>query len=313
MKKINLLIGTFLTTVALSHAVDSFSDVVGYQKTVFPAGSSLQGVGFINPDVIAATATKLSASSISVPGLSSAANSLAPSGGLPTHYVEITSGSREGMLADILSNNGTTVVLDADISSFNSTETIAIRKHVKISDVFKNSTGLGDYQDSLSVYQLDGSASVFLRDSSTTTGWLDASSFNESDAVLYPSQGCVLVSATGGSFTFSGTVKKTKTVIPLNAGAVNIVSLGNPSSGNFNIGNINLGAGLVDYSDSVSVFSTNGALTQDYTLLWAGAADGFLDASTFSPVSGITVPGTAGFVVSVMTDTSWSVAAPYTP
>jgi len=313
MKKLNLLLGTLLATAALSHAVDSYSDVVGYQKTTFPAGSSLQGVGFVKPPVYSGSASKVSSTSISVSGLTAATGSLNPVNGLPTHYVEVVSGVNEGNYADVVSNNGATIVLDADITNLGSTENIVIRPHTKLSEIFAGNTDLADYSDSLSIFQPDGSSLVFLRDSSTASGWLDASSFNEADAIINPSQGFVLVASAQGTYTFKGTVKKTKTVVPLYAGAVNIVCAGNPSATSLSIQNVNLGANLVDYSDSAAVFSNNGSLSQDYTLLWGGGADGFLDASTFSPISGLNIGGTTGIVVSVGADTSWVVSAPYTP
>ena len=60
MKKIHLLIGTLLTTVALSHAVDSYSDVVGYSKASFSAGTTGQSVGFVKAAVFTGSASKLS-------------------------------------------------------------------------------------------------------------------------------------------------------------------------------------------------------------------------------------------------------------
>ena len=89
MKKINLLIGTFLTTVAFSHAVDSFSDVVGYNKFTFPTGNSCHAATFVKANYFSGAATSKTANSLTVTGASF--GSLAPSGGLPQYYVKILS------------------------------------------------------------------------------------------------------------------------------------------------------------------------------------------------------------------------------
>ena len=46
MKKIQLLIATILTSVSLSHAVDSYSQVVGYSKVTVPKGTRAVVPGF---------------------------------------------------------------------------------------------------------------------------------------------------------------------------------------------------------------------------------------------------------------------------
>ena len=311
MKNINLLIGTFLTTIALSHAVDSYSDVVGYSKSSFPAGTSGHGVGFVKPAVFTGSATKLSNTSISATGLSVANNSLGPVGGLPTHYVEITSGTNEGLNADIVSNTGTTVVVDADLSNVGSTENIVIRPHVKASDVFAGNTSLGDYSDTLLVYNSDGTTFSLLRDSSSSTGWIDPNTFSSADVVIYPGQGFLLNASSPGNFTFSGTVKSTATVVPLYASSVNLVSAGNPS-GNPDIQTSGLGANLSAYADTVGTFTTDGSFVQNATYLWAGAPDNFIDPNLFSTVSGVSLPGAQAILVGVSTDTTWKAPAPYT-
>jgi len=312
MKKINLLIGTFLTTVALSHAVDSYSDVVGYSKSSFPAGTSGHGVGFVKAAIFTGSATKLSSSSITVNGLTSANNSLAPSGGLPTHYVEITSGTNEGLNADIVSNTGTTVVLDADLSNVGSTEQIVIRPHVKASEVFAGNGSLVDYTDTLLVYNADGSTFTLLRDSTAPSGWVDPNLFTPADVVIYPGQAFLLSTSASGSFTTSGLVKSTATVIPLYASSLNYISAGNPSS-NPDIQTSGLGASLAAYVDTVATLVTNGSFEQGATYLWAGAPDNFIDPNLFSTVSGVTLPGTGAILVSVSADTTWKAPAPYKP
>ena len=311
MKKIQLLIGTFLTTVALSHAVDSYSDVVGYSKASFSAGTTGQSVGFVKAAVFTGSASKLSNSSFSASGLTVANNSLAPVGGLPTHYVEITSGANEGLNADILSNTATTVVVDGNLANVGSTEQIVIRPHVKASDIFAGNTALADFTDTLQVFNADGSSTSLLRDSSQPSGWVDISTFAEADVVIYPGQAFLLSTSGAGQYTFQGVVKSNATIVPLYAASLNYVSPANPSA-NPDIQTSNLGANLGEYVDTVGTFSTDGNFIQNRVVLWAGATDKFIDVDTFSTASGVNIPGGGAVLVSVAADTTWKVPAPYT-
>ena len=314
MKKNHLIaVLALAATPAFLHAqTTSYSEVVGYSTSTFSGGTSGHGVGFVKPAIFTGTATKLSSSSISVGGLSVADNTLAPSGGLPTHYAEIISGSNEGFNVDILSNTGTTVVLDADLSSLGSTENISIRPHIRASDVFSGNTSLGDFSDTLLVYNSDGTTFSLLRDSSSPTGWIDPNTFAASDTVIYPGQGFLLNASAPGNFTFSGTVKSTATVVPLYASSVNLVSVGNPSA-DPDIQTSGLGANLSAYSDTVGTFTSDGSFVQNATYLWAGAPDNFIDPNLFSTVTGVTLPGVQAVLVGVSSDTTWKAPAPYTP
>ena len=311
MKKINLLIGTFLTTIALSHAVDSYSDIVGYYKKTFPAGGSLQSVALLKPVTFQGAATSISSAVLTSTGANWTANAFAPVNGLPAYYVEITSGPREGYLYDVVSNTANTVTVDdTSIAAAGSTPNFIIRAHTKLSDALRGATNLVDYADQVTVYNGDGSVVSFLRDSSTTSGWVDATSFSESDAVIYPSQGYVLTTSSSGDYTVSGTLKNSKTVVPLFAGQVNIVSLANPGGVSRSIQNINLGAGLVDYADQVATYLDDGSLGTSNALLYGGVADGFLDATSFSPVAGVNVNGAESVIVSVGSPTTWVLNPP---
>ena len=311
MKKLNLLLGTLLATAALSHAVDSYSDVVGYYKKAFPAGGSLQSVSLLKPVTFRGVSTGISSKVLNCASATWSAGAFAPVNGLPAFYVEITSGPLEGYLFDVVSNTGTSVTVgDASIANAGSSPSFLIRAHTKLSDALRNATNLNDYADQVTVYNADGSVVSFLRDSSTTTGWVDATSFSESDAVIYPCTGYVLTTSSPGDYTVTGTLKSTKTVVPLMAGLVNIVALANPGGASKNIQNINLGANLADYADQVATYVNDGTLGTSNALLYGGAADGFLDATSFSPVTGVNVGGNESVIVSVSSSTVWKLNAP---
>jgi len=311
MKKIHLLIGTFLTTVALSHAVDSYSDIVGYYKKTFPAGGSLQSVALLKPVTFQGAATSISSAVLTSTGANWTANAFAPVNGLPAYYVEITSGPREGYLYDVVSNTANTVTVDdTSISAAGTTPSFIIRAHTKLSDVLGPTVSMSDYQDQATVYNSDGTYSNFLRDSSTATGWLDATLFSESDAVIYPSQGYVLTSSVSGNYTVTGTLKSTKTAVPLFPNVPNIVSLANPGGVSKDVQVVNLGANMADFQDQVAKYNNDGSLTLAVNLLYSGSAEGFYDATTFSPATGVSMGGEEAVIASVVSPTIWILNPP---
>ena len=121
----------------------------------------------------------------------------------------------------------------------------------------------------------------------------------------------VLTTVGSGNFTFQGSVESTPTVSPLFPGAVNLVSLGNPSATSKSIQALGLGQNMAPGSDTVEFFSTNGSLSSAGVYLWAGT-DGFIDAVTEAPAAN-NVQGSQVLNVTVVSPTSWKSEAPYTP
>jgi hypothetical protein len=312
MKKLNVALAILIAAVMAGNAQTTVtSDIVGYYKQAFPAGGSLQTVGLLKAPVFAGPAISINGSTLSVSSSSWTSNQFAPAAGLPTHYVEITSGSMAGYLFDIVSNTGSSVTVnDPNVANAGGTVSFLIRPHTKLSEAFKDTTNLVDYADQVTVYHADGTNISFLRDSSTTSGWLDAGSFSESDDVIYPSQGVVLSASASGVITQVGTVKSTPTVVPLYAGQVNIVSLSNPSGIIKDIQTIGLGTNLADYADQVATYATDGTLATTSALLYGGSTDGWLDAGSFAPATGVNVVGVNPIIVSVTSSTVWKLNSP---
>jgi hypothetical protein len=312
MKQSNIMILAMyaITSIQTVFAqTTSFSDVVGYEKKSFVAGTTGHGVGLVQAASYQGQATSVTSDSIGVSSAPFTAGAFAPVDGLPSHYIQITSGSQLGLVVDILSNTASTLTVEAgDLASVSGTPNFVVRPHVKVSTLFNGNTDLGDYSDTVTIYNSDGSSTTLLRDSAQTTGWLDSTTFSASDAVIYPGQGFLLSTSSGGTFTNTGVVNPTSTIVPIYSGLVNLVSLSNPSSGK-DIQQINLGANLSDYADTVGTFSTDGQLQQDASLLWT-VADGFLDATTFSPATGVTAGGTSAMIVNASGNTTWIQPSP---
>jgi hypothetical protein len=300
-----------LATLSVGIAQTVSTPIVGFYKKEFPSGGSLQTSALVKAPAFQGTATSVSGASLGSSSAGWTVNQFAPANGFPSYYVEITSGPLAGYTFDILSNTANEVTLDAaSLSGAGANPVFLIRAHRKISEIFATATNLNDYQDQVTIYNSDGSTTTLLRDSGSATGWIDATTFSESDPVLYPAQGFVLTTQASGQFTLTGQVNPNPTIVPLYANQPNIVALANPGGATKDIQNINLGANLSDFNDQVAVYSQDGALSQSATLLWAGASDGFYDATSFSPAVGVTIAGTEPVIVTPVQDTTWNLASP---
>jgi hypothetical protein len=302
---------TLLIGVGIGHAQTVSTPIVGFYKKTFPSGGSLQTSALVKASDFQGTASSVSGASLGTSTASWTVNQFAPSNGFPVYYVEITSGPLAGYTFDVLSNTANTVTLDvASLSGAGSNPTFLIRAHRKISEIFATATNLNDYQDQVTIYNSDGSTTTLLRDSGATTGWIDATTFDASDPILYPAQGFVLTTQASGQFTLTGQVNPNSTVVPLYANQPNIVSLSNPGDETKNIQSINLGTNLSDFNDQVAIYSQDGALSQSATLLWAGVSEGFYDATSFSAAVGVSITGTEPIIVTPVADTTWNLASP---
>ena len=312
MKKINVALAILFTAVMAGNAQPVYSDVVGYTKSTFPTGASAFGVGFVKPTTFQGVPTSLTSTTMAFSG-SNFVNLGPTSDGLPKNYVEIIDGPLAGYNADIISHTATVLTISANFSSLQANPTIVIREHIRASDVFKGNANLVDYTDTFVLNNPDGSQSSLLRDSSSSTGWIDGVTFAPADLIIYPGQAFLLNTSGGGEFTFSGVVKKTPTAIPLYAASGNFVSYSNPSA-TPGLEAMNLGANFAsseEYVSTMGTFSSSGDLAQDATYLWAGVAGGgLIDGVTFSPPIGVTIAGLSGIIVNVSTDSVWLVPSP---
>ena len=312
MKKLSVALAILAAAVMAGNAATATSDVVGYTKSTYPAGASAFGVGFVKPTTFQGVPTSLTSTTMTFSG-SNFVNLGPTSDGLPKNYVEIIDGPLAGYNADIISHTATVLTISANFSSLQANPTIVIREHIRASDVFKGNTQLADYGDTFVLNNPDGSQSSLLRDSSSSTGWIDAVSFAPADLIIYPGQAFFLNTSASGEFTFSGEVKKTPTAIPLYAASGNFVSYSNPSA-NPGLQGMNLGANFgasEEYGSTMGTFSTNGDFAQNGTYLWAGAAGGgLIDPVTFAPPTGVTIAGLSAVIVNVSTDSVWVVPSP---
>lgn len=296
-----LLAGTFLATVA--KAQSSSTPVIGYYKITVPAGSSAWCSAFVTKKEFQGAATS------SAP---SGANTIitqtgASFGALTSHYVEILSGDNTGLILDVVSNAATTITIEGAVAIPAGT-TYCVRKHATVSQVFRNGADLADFSDTVTIVDANGVEKAYGDDGSQI---VDASDFATpaGNDIIYPGQGFVITSG-GGEFTFGGNevsyVKAGPTIIPAYAGRLNLVGVMSPvvdgSPGDAAATNevtalSGLGFGtLADFSDTMSIFSVDGVLTE---IVIGRDGSNFVNASDFTTVIPGTTPIRNGAAVSV--------------
>jgi len=300
MKKLNLLIGTLIATAALSHAVDSYSDVVGYSKYSLSTGQYIFSPTFVKTSLYTGSGT-VSSKTLAVSGVTT--SSLAPStfGGstpnYPSAYVEILSGAYAGVAFDITSVSASSVT-SADFPSALNGQTVSflIRQHVTLGDVFTPASGMAEYSDAITLFNSDGSTSIrYLAGGIVTTDDFETPAGH---TPIYPGSGVIL--NIGGNVTLSlaGSVKSTIAKVPVYPGVNNIVGTLDPSSG-LKATSSTLATSLGAFTDSATLYSNNGAFSLQNFIYSDGESvtdDGF---NAYNASNSPTIPSGAGLIVNV--------------
>lgn len=145
------------------------------------------------------------------------------------YFLEIVSGTNEGVMIDIASVADGQVILAENVTSaFSSAVTVAIRKHNTIGSIFGSGTSLvlkdGEGASDADVVQIFNSAtqsaSVFYYDNLDGIWAQAGGSGDKSGTVVYPDQGLIVIrrGAADVSFKVVGSVKTGKTVVNIDPG-----------------------------------------------------------------------------------------------
>jgi hypothetical protein len=226
MKKNHLLaILALAATPAFLHAqTTSYSDVVGYETKNLPANTyTAIGINLINPDLLVSPVGSVSSTAILVSGSSNAGALLSSA---EPYYVEVKTGTAEGARFDvdeaatIAAANGS-IVIDstsanntdpfASISADLSGASVALRKHLTITDVGNAISGLtagasGTGDEILLLDATTGGFQVYLR--RTAASWRDANNATVNTLPIPPGTGIIVNKrAVPGSITTSGSVR----------------------------------------------------------------------------------------------------------
>lgn len=306
--KSNIVIVIFASLLVLANnlliAQTVSTPIVGFSKVTAPSGTIVVVPSFVKANRFQGSVT-LAGQNFAVTGFS--ANQLAPSShtdgrpNYPKAYVEITSGSFEGTVLDILSNTSSSVTVSGAPSELNGQSvSIAIRDHFTLDDLAQGQSGLVDYDSGVTLYNSDGTTSIRYF---VTGSWVsDDYSTPAGNTIIYPGQGITL-STGAATLTLSGNVKQTKTVVPLySGGVVNLVGPGNPS-GSDSLDSINIATTLAPYEDGINAFSSNGLMTIAETYYSDGSE---ILNSSYEPLpSPAYVASNSGFVVTVASPKTW--------
>ena len=305
MKKLNLLLGTLIATAALSHAVDSYSDVVGYSKLTIPVGGRLIAPVFLKSAVYTGSAT-VASGVFTLSGLTSGAlnqSSFSDRPNFPTHYVKITStGSNQGLVLDVVSNTATSITVFGAPSNLSGSVTIEVVPHYTLLDFANQATNLQPYADAVTFYDAGNAKRAFYYTGSGFVG--DDYSTPADNVVIYPGSGVILNAGANSSVTMTGRVNNTKTLVPVYAGE-SIVAPIDPS-GITKIADSNLGSAMAPYADAASVVLLDGSLA---TTAYYTDGSGMLDDSynPLDPARSDTpkVAAGNGFIVNANADGYW--------
>jgi len=295
MKKMNLLLGTLLATVALSHAVDSYSDVVGYQKATLPA-NAYKGVGIslLNPAVVSGSVSSQGGYVVSLSGASSLGASLeaAPA----AYYLEVTSPTNSPNIGDRFevdvaatktANNATVVLAASSRNTANASSAslaagtgVVVRKHVTFDQFRASITGTlrGDDNSPASadvIYLHNGISFVPFWLGADLQSWLsnDDPDDHRYD-VIAPGQGVLFYKrGSAATFTSVGSVRNNDFKQSLQAG-YQMSATGFPKS----YSPVQLG-GSIDqgWRNGDKIYVHNGISFTTYTLLDDRSAQGFWD------------------------------------
>ena len=316
------LLGTALFSVPAAFGQGATSGIVGFSSLSCPAGTTLIVPTLVNSSVFqgqaAISSDGLSVTPTTAPAWTTGVYSKTTFGGgapnYPKYYAEVVAGANEGQIFDIDSNSSTALTLISAVPTTlglrGTTVQVAIRQHMTLDKMVQGATGLTAFADAVSIFNPNGTQTGRNYDG---TSWLDESfNFSVGHTVIYPGTGLVFTAASPVTFTVMGEVKPTKTKVPMYAGATNIVGPVNPASATPLYGN-SIASVLAAYADGVNAFSATG----DMSIVGSYASDGtsILDGS-FNPLPSNatdTIPLNRGVVVTVGTDTVWTVNSPLAP
>jgi len=280
--------------------------IVGFSKVQAPAGGRIVAPVFVKPAVFSGNST-ISGQTFSG-SFTSALNptSFSDRPNYPTHYVEITSGANEGLTFDVISAGPTGITTSGIPAGLNgSTLSITVRPHVTLADMASSATGLQDFSDAITIFRENNQKSSYIYTASGIVA--DDYSTPADNVVVYPGTGIVLNNGGQVSFTFSGQVKTTKTVVPIYAGE-SIVAPVDPQGGK-KVSQLNISGALAAFSDAFSVVSTTGDLAGNS--FYTDGVD-VLDENYIPVVGATDVSLTVGngLIINANSDQSWVVNSP---
>jgi hypothetical protein len=292
-----LLLAAGLLAQVASAQTSSSTPVIGYYKQTIQPGNTAVVAGFTTKKEFQGAMTSAAAAGAETVITQTGATF----GSFTNHFVEILSGSKTGLILDIVSNTGTTINVSG-VVALDPNTSYCVRKHVTLGALLPGGAGLDAGSDTVSIVNSDSSVEEFTYNGSN---WENVATLDDgTEKVIYPGQGFIVFrgAATAATVTIGGNevsyVKYGPTMVPLYAGAPgnpmrNYVGAINPLVSDAEpgdivaLGSFGLVAALTAGSDTVDVFSINGSFTTTGTYVSNGGNledVGSLDDGTNVPI-----------------------------
>ena len=288
-----------LASTGILHAQTVSTTPVGYQTMTIngssdgstPAFTAIS-LGFQNNSIYNGSATENATSAVitdSSASLVSGTYGALDAAGNSAYYLEILTGTNEGLILDIVSNTSNTITTGTDLTGLvSSGDTFAIKAHTTLSDIFgsANTVGLasgGNASSSDLIYLMstDGNATYTTYYYQTDnlggliggTGWrvVGNSSTDMASVVVAPDDGIIVSRKVSGDLPLvvSGNVKEAKHKRDLPAGFSLVaypfpVSVTLADSNIYTASNGYVSGGNGSSSDLVYVISSDGTFTTYY-------------------------------------------------
>ncbi|MCD8481944.1 MAG: hypothetical protein LR015_04250 [Verrucomicrobia bacterium] len=171
-----------------------YTDPVGAVSVSLAPGNQVLSIPFQKPVLFQGEITSVDGNSISLASLPSISGQA---------YVQVVSGASAGKIVSIESINASDVLLSAFSFSLSAGDIIQIRNHFTLDDLAAL-LNAGD-GDSVSLLNPDGSR--IIGEFWTGFGWEDTLTFDPiGDVVVYPGEGFLFNSVSGGQATLLGSV-----------------------------------------------------------------------------------------------------------
>ncbi|WP_269539649.1 hypothetical protein [Cerasicoccus fimbriatus] len=232
LSKLSIIAGAaaLATPMLTAQTTEVATIPVGVVEMTIPAGNTVVAPIFVNANDFQGNSTSLvEGSGVTTVNFGSSVFTAGSfnEGDFPAYYLEVVAGDAEGYAFDIISNTGSSVVvaglLKTDIM-LDDVETFAIRKHITLGQFFGQADAIAR-RDEVKFFNSDGSITIA---SYTGSSWV-SSAGTVDEKPIYAGTGFISTLSNDIAVTATGTVKSTKTVVPIYLLAqLNLVATGSP-------------------------------------------------------------------------------------
>ena len=288
------LLGSLLASAVLPiHATSVYTDPVGAVVSELDSGLHVVSGLFVKEKQFQGALSGISGATLSV------SNGDLSAYGTGEYFVEVVSGSLEGLMMDVVSSTADSINVESRFSTLlgdvDEGDSIAIRQHQTLEDIFA-SADFGSAASAVAIFYDEEGNETQLVNNSPTGDWADAFTGVSANPVVRPGMGFALFLGEPASMTSVGSVKVGRSLVELTGDfSPNIVGTLNPASG-LTLASSNLSTALTADQDIVVFLGVDGSETQ---VVYSSASGTFIDAITSADLDSAEIaPGSGVFVFS---------------